>query len=102
MTITEEQVVKKVNKYRKGISKAEKTVSEETSEKKMDNVMIEEMMNIINQQRKEKRLLKPPYKNLFIPKDKKLLPYRELLTMYVSLKLNELKNIFEEAGEHME
>lgn len=101
VTVTKEQVVDEVYKLRKGISKAEQLVVIEASDKKMDNVTTEEVVDIINQQRKDDQL-KPPYENMLIPDESLLLPYAHWLTKYVHPKFKELEEIFEEAGERME
>lgn len=97
--VMEEQVVEEVNKLRKGISKAKKTIPEGSGDKKKDNVLTQEVVDIINKQRKEERL-KKPYKNLSLPSD--YMSYEDLLKECVSPKMNELKKIFEEQGENME
>lgn len=98
--ITEDKVVEEVYKLRRGISKAERTVPIGASDKKIDNVMTEEVVEIINQQRKDDQL-KPPYKNMSIPEEAWGKPYDLLLKDFISPKLKELKEIFEDAGERM-
>lgn len=97
--VSEEQVVEEVNKLRKGIAKAEKTIPEGPGDKKKDNVPTQEVVDIINQQREEERL-KTPYANLSLPSD--YMTYEEMLKQCVSPKMKELEKIFEEQGERME
>lgn len=102
LKISKQDIVETVGKYRKGFLGKEKFILSRSGVIKKDNVSTEEVVAIINEQRKEEKLIRTPYKKFVYTSEVKLMSYKDQLKKVMSLKVDELRKIFEQEDKEME
>lgn len=93
-----QEVVETVEKYRKGFIHKKKAIPLGSGSVKKDNVPVDEVVEIINEQRKEQQLMTPYRKYRRMTSGST----QDEIDKHLSPKIKELKTIFEENGVLME